>query len=118
VRIGGDKDAVYRFTGNYSGSDFGLFSFDVNASNSVTGVTYSVAADELFTLSGTVSGTSLTATSSSGTSITGTLDTSTGSLGGTWNDSEGGLSRKFFGSGCNLNSIRLIRPSTQTGEKR
>jgi len=102
-RIGGATDAEYRFTGNYIGNDFGLFSFDVNGLNNVTGVAYSVAGDELFTVSGTVSGTTLTATASDGTAIAGTLNTATGGLSGTWNDSAGGLSGTFSGSGCKLN---------------
>jgi len=102
-RIGGATDAAYRFTGNYIGNDFGLFSFDVNGSNNVTGVAYSVAGDELFTVSGTVSGTTLTATASDGTAIAGTLNTATGGLSGTWNDSAEGLSGTFSGSGCQLN---------------
>jgi len=102
-RIGGATGAAYRFTGNYIGNDFGLFSFDVNGSNNVTGVAYSVAGDELFTVSGTVSGTTLTAIVSDGTTISGTLNTTTGGLSGTWNDSVAGLSGTFSGSGCKLN---------------
>ncbi len=102
-RIGGATDAKYRFTGNYIGNDFGLFSFDVNSSNNVTGIAYNVTGDELFTVSGTISGTTLTATASDGTAITGTLNTATGDLSGTWNDSTEGLSGTFSGSGCQLN---------------
>ncbi len=102
-RIGGAVDAAFRFTGNYIGNDFGLFSFDVNASNSVTGVAYSVFFDELLTVSGTVSGNTLTATASDGTVITGTLNTVTGGFSGTWNDSVDGLVGTFSGSGCKLN---------------
>lgn len=102
-RIGGALDAQYRFTGNYIGNDFGLFSFDVNESNNVTGIAYSVAGDELLTVSGTVSGTTLTATASDETAITGTLNTETGALSGTWNDSVENLSGTFSGSGCKLN---------------
>ncbi len=102
-RIGGATDAVYRFTGNYSGEDFGLFSFDVNASNNVTGVAYSVVDDELLTVSGTVSGATLAATVSDGTTIDGTLDTAKGLLKGEWNNSAKGLSGKFSGGGCKLN---------------
>lgn len=102
-RIGGVTDAAYRFTGNYIGNDFGLFSFDVNGSNNVTGVAYSVAGDELLTVSGTISGTTLTATASDDTAIAGTLNTATGGLSGTWNDSADGLSGTFSGSGCQLN---------------
>jgi len=102
-RIGGVTDAVYRFTGNYIGDDFGLFSFDVNGLNNVTGIAYSVTGDELFTVSGTVTGTALTATASDGTAISGTLNTATGGLSGIWNDSAEGLSGTFSGSGCQLN---------------
>jgi len=103
ARIGGAIDAQYRFTGNYIGNDFGLFSFDVNDSNNVTGIAYSVAGDESFTVSGTVAGTTLTATASGGIAITGTLNTATGGLSGTWNNSAEALSGTFSGSGCKLN---------------
>ncbi len=102
-RIGGATDARYRFTGSYTGNDFGLFSFDINSSNDVTGVSYSISGDELLTVSGTVSGTTLTATASDNTAITGTLNTVTGGLSGTWNDSAEGLSGTFSGNGCQLN---------------
>lgn len=102
-RIGGAIDARYRFTGNYIGGDFGLFSLDVNGSNKVTGISYSVTVDELLTLSGTVSGTTLTATASDGTAIDGILNIATGGFSGTWNNSAQGLSGTFSGSGCQLN---------------
>ena len=102
-RIGGAINAAYRFTGNYTGADFGLFSFDVSNSDNVTGIAYSVAGDESFTISGSVSGTTLTASTSTGTAITGTLNTTSGDLSGTWNDSTEGLSGAFSGSGCKLN---------------
>jgi len=102
-RIGGAADAVHRFTGNYIGDDFGLFSFDINSTNNVTGIAYSIAGDELLTVSGTISGTTLTATASDGTVIAGTLNTATGGLTGTWDDSAESLSGTFSGNGCQLN---------------
>jgi len=102
-RVGGAIDATYRFTGNYTGNDLGLFSLDVNSSNNVTGVSYSIANDELLTVSGTVSGATLTATASDGTIITGALNTETGGLSGTWDSLAEGLSGSFSGSGCQLN---------------
>ena len=54
-------------------------------------------------MSGTISGTTLTATASDDTAIAGTLNTATGGLSGTWNDSADGLSGTFSGSGCQLN---------------
>jgi hypothetical protein len=102
-RIGGAANAAFRFTGHFTGDDFGLFAFDVDDSDNITGVAYSVADDELFTLSGTVSGTTVSATTSDGTVITGTLDKVTGALSGSWVDNAEGLSGTYTGSGCNLN---------------
>lgn len=102
-RIGGVANAAFRFTGSFGGDDFGLFTFDVDGSDSITGLSYSVAGDELFTLTGTVSGTSVSATASDGTVITGTLDKATGALSGSWVDSAQGLSGTYSGSGCKLN---------------
>lgn len=100
-RIGGDPNAVYRFTGSFSGDDYGLFSFDIDSANNATGVGYSVSNGQLFTLSGTLSGTTISATSSTGGSIAGTLNTGTGSLVGGWGN--GAYSGTFSGSGCKLN---------------
>lgn len=102
-RIGGAAAALYRFTGNYdNGFDaYGLFSFDVNASDQITGVAYDVSADRLLNLSGTVSGTTLAATASDGTVISGTLNKAGGTLSGTWSNSLD--SGTFGGSGCKLN---------------
>jgi hypothetical protein len=101
ARIGGASTALYRFTGRFSGSDYGLFSFDIDGANNATGVGYSVTNGQLFTLSGHLSGTSISATSSTGGTITGTLNTSTGSLSGSWSSS--GSSGTYSGSGCKLN---------------
>jgi len=103
-RIGGVANATYRFTGRYIGDDFGLFAFDIDGADKITGVSYSVTDDVQSTFSGTVSGTSVSATSSDGiTTITGTLDKATGALSGSWVDSTGGLSGTYSGSGCKLN---------------
>jgi hypothetical protein len=101
-RIGGAVNAVYRFTGTYSGDDNGLFAFDVDAQNNVTGVAYSILDDDLDNLTGTLSGTSLSITTDDGASASGTLDTSSGSLYGTWQGT-GGDSGTFTGAGCKLN---------------
>lgn len=100
-RIGGAADALYRFTGAFEGDDIGLFSFDVDTSNQVTGVAYSYTDDEIITLTGSVSGTTLTASTSTGTTIGGTLDTATGDLSGSW--SNGMDSGTYIGGGCQLN---------------
>jgi hypothetical protein len=101
-RIGGALNAVYRFTGTYSGDDNGLFAFDVDAQNNITGVAYSVLDDDLDNLTGSLSGTSLSITTDDGTTVSGTLNTTTGSLYGTW-QSTGGDSGTFTGAGCRLN---------------
>jgi hypothetical protein len=102
-RIGGATDAAFRFTGSFMGDDFGLFALDVDGSDNITGVAYSVTDGELFPLSGTVSGTTVSAMTSDGTVITGTLDKVTGVLSGSWVDDAEGLSGTYTGSGCKLN---------------
>ncbi len=110
-RIGGSNNARYRYTGSYSGGDSGLFSFDIDALNNVSGLGYSIAGDELLNISGTLSGSALTITSVNGTSISGSLNTTTGSLSGTWSDSTEGTSGTFTGSGCELNAPPSTSPA-------
>lgn len=102
-RIGGVANAAYRFTGGYGGGDFGLFAFDVDGSDNITGVAYSVPDDELVPITGTVSGTSVSATVPNGTVVSGTLDKATGALSGSWTNSTLGQSGVYSGSGCKLN---------------
>ena len=110
-RVGGSANAVYRFTGLFTGDASGFFTFDVNAANVVSGVAYTVTAqaepglvvNEVIGLNGTLSGTSLSATTSDGDgSMTGTLSTTNGTLTGNWTDTDGN-SGTFTGSGCKLN---------------
>lgn len=101
-RVGGALNAVYRFTGTFSGDDNGLFTFDVDAQNNITGVAYSIFDDDLDNLTGTLSGTSLSITTNDGATASGTLNTTTGSLDGTWTGT-GGDSGIFTGAGCKLN---------------
>lgn len=100
-RIGGLLTAAYRFTGQYSGSDNGLFAFDVDASDNVTGIAYSLYDDETTNLTGSLSGTTLTATTANGATVAGTLNKATGDLSGTW--SNGADAGTFTGCGCKLN---------------
>lgn len=106
-RIGGAVNAQYRFTGRFVGNgpgdDHGLFSFDIDSSNNVTGIAYSVAEDRLITLTTVIiTGNTLTATSSDGTTIIGTIDLTNGTFSGTW-DWYSMESGTFNGSGCKLN---------------
>ena len=106
-RIGGAADAQYRFTGTFSSdassSTEGLITLDINSANEVTGQVYDSVDDVLSSLSGSVSGTALTATVAGSVSVTGTLDRDAGTLSGTWTDDEAGESGDFTGSGCRLN---------------
>ena len=115
-RIGGAPNAVYRFTGDFtttSGSVFanGLFTFDIDSADAVTGMALTVYAtdgttNEVAPFTGTLSGTTLNAAifdgSTQDATITGTLDTSAGTVSGTWLDMDGN-SGTFSGSGCRLN---------------
>ena len=110
-RIGGSNAAVLRYTGSFTGDAFGLFTFDVDGANDVTGVAYTVFAtadgttDELSSFSGTLVGSSLNATvvenGNVEATITGTLSIGSGTVSGTWSDADGN-SGSFSGSGCSL----------------
>ena len=104
-RIGGAQYAVYRATGTWrsdSSYDFGVFTFDINGSGTVTGFGYNVPEDIREDLSGTLSGTNLSATTSGGIQVTGKLDRATGVLTGRFSNSAG-FSGTFQGNGCRLN---------------
>ena len=104
-RIGGNQYAAYRATGTWrsDGSyDFGVFTFDINDSGTVTGFAYNVPEDIREDLRGTLSGADLSATTSGGIQVTGTLDRATGVLTGRFSNSAG-FSGTFRGNGCRLN---------------
>jgi hypothetical protein len=102
TRIGGSSNALYRYTGRFTGSDSGLFTFDFNASGNGTGVGYSVPTDTQFTLTGQLTGTSFTGTTSTGATLSATINTTAGTItGGSWSGT--GVSGTFTGSGCKLN---------------
>ena len=111
-RIGGVSNAVHRFTGRFMGNASGIFTFDVDAADNVSGVAYTVRADdgttnELSTFTGTVNGTLLAASVTNNgvveTTITGILNRTSGTLVGSWSDVGGGANGTFTGSGCKLN---------------
>ncbi|MCU7810682.1 MAG: hypothetical protein KZQ77_05530 [Candidatus Thiodiazotropha sp. (ex Notomyrtea botanica)] len=116
-RVGGAVDATHRFTGSFTtngGSpviSYGLFTFDVDSSDNVTGVAYTVYATdgtlgESAPFTGTLTGSSLAATIMDGSvvdaNITGTLNKTTGTVNGTWSDMDGNTGT-FSGTGCQLN---------------
>ena len=99
----GSSLSVYRFVGIFSGDDAGVFTFDIDASDVVTGLAYSVPNDELLTLSASLVGTALSGSTSTGASVSGTLDKSNGTLSGTWSNASLGIGGSFVGEGCKLN---------------
>lgn len=107
-RVGGSVNAIHRFTGVYSGGDEGLFSFDVDSGNNVTGVVYSYIDNELITLTGTVNGTLMSANLQNGTVISSTIaydmqNENSGGLNGLWSNANENISGTLSGSGCLLN---------------
>ncbi|MCU7830068.1 MAG: hypothetical protein KZQ85_13465 [Candidatus Thiodiazotropha sp. (ex Myrtea sp. 'scaly one' KF741663)] len=115
-RVGGAVDAEHRFTGSFTTTgglvlSYGLFTFDVDSSDNVSGVAYTVYATdgtvgESAPFTGTLSGTTLSAQIMDGSvvdaTITGTLNKTTGTVNGTWSDMDGN-SGIFSGTGCQLN---------------
>ncbi|HFC91666.1 MAG TPA: hypothetical protein ENJ51_02505 [Leucothrix mucor] len=102
-RVGGNADANYRFSAIYNGSDNGLFSFDIDKNNRITGVAYSIKQNKLLPLSGRLDKTKLNAQSSDNTALTATLDIATGKISGGWMNTEKGLFGTLEGTGCRLN---------------
>lgn len=109
-RIGGALNAKYRFTGRFGGSAFGLFAFDIDANNQITGFGYDVQHDETFSLTGTLTGTVESGTinmsesgGTSGVTATATITNMAIPAGtGSWENSEGDFGG-FGASGCQLN---------------
>ncbi len=101
-RIGGGINAKYRFTGLFSGSSYGLFTFDIDSDSGITGLAYSVSEDQPFNVTGSVSNTALIAQIDGQGTITATINLDNGTLsGGTWESD--GSSGTFVGNGCTLN---------------
>ena len=102
-RLGGKSDAVYRYTVPFTGGDKGLFTFDVDKSNNVTGTTYSVSTKEESAITGKLVDNKLTAQSADGTEIDGVLDEETLSLSGVWSNVTALEAGSYIGGGCRLN---------------
>jgi hypothetical protein len=103
-RIGGIAAAAYRYTGvayNDDGSTGAVLALDVN-NGILTGVGYGIEDNNQFTLTGTLSGTTIAATTSQGIQINGTLY-SDDTFYGTWHNPADGDSGTFDGCGCQLN---------------
>lgn len=103
-RIGGAAQASYRYTGLAYNDDYSVgavLAMDVSG-GALTGVGYGVEDNEQFTFSGTLSGSTITATASNGVEISGTFN-SDDSFYGTWTNPADGDSGTFDGCGCTLN---------------
>jgi len=117
TRIGGAADALYRFTAAYittddthHTNDAGLYTFDIDSSNNVTGTAYSVVNNSQESLSGVVKSVIivlkdvnvLEITTASGTTISGRIDLAARTIvRGRWDD--GSNNGTFSASGCQLN---------------
>lgn len=104
TRIGGAAEASYRYTGvayNDDSTVGAVLAMDVSG-GTITGVGYGIENNEQFTISGTLSDSTLTATTSNGVQISGTMNTDD-SFYGTWYNPEDGDSGTFDGCGCQLN---------------
>lgn len=104
-RINSSPTAKYRITGYYYGSDYGLFTANVGADNSVSVIGYSVSDGATFTSSATasVSGSTVTvmnANTSNGANYSITYDLATGGTTGSWSNT--GASGYIDGGGCAL----------------
>ena len=102
-RLGGDSKAVYRYTVAFEGSDKGLFTFDVDKGNNITGTTYSVSTKKESAIKGKLVNDELTATAVDGTKIDGMLDPDTLSLSGVWSNVDALEAGSYVGGGCRLN---------------
>lgn len=101
TRHGGDADAIYRYTVAFTGTDKGVFTFDVDKNNDVTGVVYSVSTKKETELSGEISGNKLTVTTEDGNELTGFIVEDTLAISGVW--IKGVENGNFAGGGCKLN---------------
>ena len=102
-RVGGNADASYRYTAIYEGSDNGLFTFNIDTNNNITGIAYSLLHNISVNLTGQLDEAKLTASTNDGSTLTGNLDISTGQLSGGWVNTQKGLFGSLEGTGCRLN---------------
>jgi len=103
-RVGGAVNVQYRVVGGYSGDAKGLFSFDIDSNNKITGIAYNPSLDQSYSISGDLNGSLMTATSSDGATVTATFDKTTGAISNAqWSNTNTATSGTFIGSGCKLN---------------
>lgn len=103
TRLGSDSDSTFRYVASFTGSDKGIFIFNVDSRNNVTGTVFSVSKGDEIDLEGKITDdTELRVTSDAGDEITGFIDTETFAFtSGSWINPAG--SGSFSGGGCLLN---------------
>lgn len=106
-RLGGKNIAIYRYSAIYNGSERGLLSFDIDSVNNISGVIYYLASNTSKSLSGSLKGPWLTATTADNVQLQGMVNWTTNELSGSWANSAAGTSGTFTGSGCQLNPAPL-----------
>lgn len=105
ARFGSKSDSTFRYAASFIGDDKGVFIFNVDVSNNVTGTVYSVSTEEESNLNGNISAENkLTATSDDGDEITGFIDPDTLAFtSGAWINGQQQSTGSFTGGGCRLN---------------
>ncbi len=105
ARFGNKSDSIFRYAASFVGDDKGIFTFNVDASKSVTGTVYSISTGKQSNLNGTISAANkLTATSDAGDEITGFINVETLAFtSGAWINGEQAATGSFTGGGCRLN---------------
>ncbi|MCK5895782.1 MAG: hypothetical protein KAG20_03190 [Cocleimonas sp.] len=102
-RIGADATASYRFTAIYQGSDNGLFIFNMDTNNRITGVAYSLSDGKQVTVTGQLTQNQFTASTQDGSTMTGTINSETGIVKGGWINTQKNVFGLLSGTGCRLN---------------
>ncbi len=104
-RFASKSDSTFRYAASFIGDDKGIFTFNVDAGNRVSGSVYSVTTDKESSLNGTITTDGkLTANSDVGDEITGFIDPATLAFtSGTWINGQQQSDGSFTGGGCRLN---------------
>ena len=105
IRFGSKSDSTFRYIASFIGDDKGVFTFNVDAANNLSGTAYNVSSGEESSLTGTINvENKLTANSSAGDEITGFIDSETLAFtSGAWINGEQAATGSFTGGGCRLN---------------
>lgn len=102
-RLTDTGNVVYRYTASFIGGDKGVFTFNIDKNNKITGTSYSIKKQEKIALTGTLKGNKLSASTADGISINGTLNTDTHAFTGVWTNLAALQTGTFSGGGCKLN---------------